>query len=87
MRSYCQQPDACVAGKRGLCSRCHAESLLAQAERMRRLNADPEFAAKNAERMRRLNADPEFAAKHAERMRRLNAEGRAGRKRLPLTEE
>lgn len=27
------------------------------AERMRRLNADPEFAAANAERMRRLNAD------------------------------
>ena len=27
------------------------------AERMRRLNADPEFAAAHAERMRRLNAD------------------------------
>ena len=46
------------------------------AERMRRLNADPEFAAANAERMRRLHADPEFAAAHAERMRRLNADGR-----------
>ena len=51
-----------------------------RAERMRRLNADPEFAAANAERaaerMRRLNADPEFAAANAERMRRLNADGR-----------
>tara|TARA_B000000460_G_scaffold248191_1_gene225056 strand:+ start:5105 stop:5521 length:417 start_codon:yes stop_codon:yes gene_type:complete len=36
----------------------------AHAERMRTLNADPEFAAANAERsrarMRTLNADPEF---------------------------
>ena len=47
-----------------------------RAERMRRLHADPEFAAANAERMRRLHADPEFAAAHAERMRRLNADGR-----------
>ena len=51
-----------------------------RAERMRRLNADPEFAAAHAERMRRRHADPEFAAAHAERsaerMRRLNADGR-----------
>ena len=46
-----------------------------RAERMRRLHADPEFAAANAERMRRLHADPEFAAANAERMRRLNADG------------
>ena len=49
-----------------------------QREAMRRLHADPEFAARNAERMRRLHADPEFAARHAarhaERMRRLNAD-------------
>ena len=44
------------------------------AERMRRLNADPEFAAAHAERMRRRHADPEFAAANAERMRRLNAD-------------
>ena len=51
-----------------------------RAERMRRLHADPEFAAAHAERMRRRHADPEFAAAHAERsaerMRRLNADGR-----------
>ena len=46
------------------------------AERMRRLHADPEFAAAHAERMRRRHADPEFAAANAERMRRLNADGR-----------
>ena len=45
-----------------------------RAERMRRLNADPEFAAAHAERMRRRHADPEFAAANAERMRRLNAD-------------
>ena len=49
-----------------------------RAERMRRLHADPEFAAAHAERaaerMRRLHADPEFAATHAERMRRRHAD-------------
>ena len=49
-----------------------------RAERMRRLHADPEFAAAHAERaaerMRRLNADPEFAAANAERMRRRHAD-------------
>ena len=49
-----------------------------RAERMRRLHADPEFAAANAERMRRRHADPEFAAAHAERsaerMRRRHAD-------------
>ena len=29
-------------------------------ERMKRLNADPEFAKANSERMKRLHADPEF---------------------------
>jgi hypothetical protein len=50
----------------------------AHAERMRKLNADPEFAKANAERMRKLNADPEFAKanaeRSAERMRKLNAD-------------
>jgi hypothetical protein len=58
--------------RRGCCGREH----------MRRLNADPAFAAASAERsretMRRLNADPAFAAANAERsrerMRRLHAE-------------
>ena len=49
-----------------------------QAEHMRKLHADPEFAAKNAERMRKLHADPEFAAKNAERgrerLRKLHAD-------------
>ena len=31
-----------------------------RAERMRKLHADPEFAAANAERMRKRNADPEY---------------------------
>ena len=71
-RPYCRQPDSCVAGKRGPCGLC--SDTTANAERMRRLNADPEFAVANAERgrerMRRLHQDPEFAAAHAERMRR-----------------
>jgi hypothetical protein len=45
---------------------------------MRKLNADPEFAAANAkrssERMRKRHTDPEFAAANAERMRKLNAD-------------
>ena len=32
----------------------------ANAERMRKLHADPAFAKANAERMRKLHADPEF---------------------------
>ena len=77
-RANCQQPDACVAGKRGPCRLCadltaHAER---GRERMRRLHQDPEFAAARDERMRRLNQDPEFAAANAERgrerMRRLH---------------
>ena len=73
-RANCQQPDACVAGKRGPCRLCadltaHAER---GRERMRRLHQDPEFAAARDERMRRLHQDPEFAAARDERMRRLN---------------
>ncbi len=48
----------------------------ANAERMRQLNQDPEFARARGERMRQLNQDPEFARSHAERaserMRRLH---------------
>ena len=55
----------------------------AQAERMRKLNADPEFAAAHAERMRermrKLHADPEFAAANAERMRKLHADAKRAR--------
>lgn len=47
-------------------------------ERIQKMHADPEFAAKLAERarerMRELHADPEFAAKNAERMRKLHAD-------------
>ena len=54
------------------------EARAESSERMRKLHADPEFAAAHAERarerMRRLNADPEFAAAHAERMRKLHAD-------------
>ena len=45
------------------------ESRQQAAERMRKLNADPEFKARHAkeaaERMRKLHADPEFKARHA----------------------
>ena len=57
----------------GVMTTCGRHSA-ANAERMRKLNADPEFAAAHAERMRKLHADPEFAAAHAERMRKLNAD-------------
>ena len=81
-RRNCKHPDACVAGSRGPCRKC--SDLSANAERMRKLHADPEFAAAHAERaaerMHKLNADPEFAAAHAaraaERMRKLNADKR-----------
>ena len=43
----------------GVMTRCGNHSA-AHAERMRRLNQDPEFAAANADRMRRLHQDPEF---------------------------
>ena len=49
---------------------------------LKRLHADPEFAARHAatasENLKRLHADPEFAARHAaaasERMKRLHAD-------------
>ena len=63
----------------GVMTTCGRHSA-ANAERMRKRHADPEFAAANAERMRKLHADPEFAAAHAERaaerMRKLNADPR-----------
>ena len=49
-----------------------------RSERMKALNADPEFKARNAaaasKRMKALHADPEFKARHAERMKALNAD-------------
>lgn len=55
--AFCQQPDDCRAKGDGLCRRCN----------MKRLHADPEFAARNSERsrerMKRLHADPEHRAK------------------------
>ncbi len=61
----------------GVMTTCGRHSA-AHAERMRKLHADPEFAAAHAERaaerMRKRNADPEFAAAHAERMRKLHAD-------------
>ena len=67
-----------VGGAMTTCGRHSA----ANAERMRKRHADPEFAKAHAERaaerMRKLNADPEFAKAHAERaaerMRKLNAD-------------
>ena len=38
---------------------------IVNAERMRKLNADPAFAKANAERMRKLHADPAFAKANA----------------------
>jgi len=72
LRQSCRHPEACVAGKRGPCRACH--DLRGHAERMRKMNADPEFAKANAERMRKLHADPEFAKAKAERMRKLHAD-------------
>ena len=57
----------------GVMTTCGRHSA-ANAERMRKRNADPEFAAAHAERMRKRHADPEFAAAHAERMRKLHAD-------------
>jgi len=57
----------------GVMTTCGRHSA-ANAERMRKRHADPEFAKANAERMRKRNADPEFAAAHAERMRKLHAD-------------
>ena len=57
----------------GVMTTCGRHSA-ANAERMRKRHADPEFAAANAERMRKRNADPEFAAAHAERMRKRHAD-------------
>ena len=61
----------------GVMTTCGRHSA-ANAERMRKLHADPEFAAardeRAAERMRKLNADPEFAAANAERMRKRHAD-------------
>ena len=65
MRKNCRQPESCVAGARGPCRLC--SDLSAHRERMKKLHADPEFAAahreRGRERMKKLNADPEFAAK------------------------
>ena len=56
-------------------SKAHAERA---AERMRQLQADPEFAKAHAERaaerMRQRHADPEFARANAERMRQRHAD-------------
>ena len=57
----------------GVMTTCGRHSA-AHAERMRKRNADPEFAAAHAERMRKRNADPEFAAANAERMRKRHAD-------------
>jgi hypothetical protein len=59
-------------GKRGLCGFCM--DMTANAERMKKKNADPAFAAANAERMKKRHADPTFAAAHAERMKKLHAD-------------
>ena len=58
--------------------RMSPEKRALKAERMKALNADPEFKAKlsaaSSERMKALNADPEFKAKTAERMKALHAD-------------
>ena len=59
-----------VGGAMTTCGRHSA----ANAERMRKRHADPEFAAANAKRMRKRHADPEFAAANAERMRKRHAD-------------
>ncbi len=57
-----------------------------RSERMQRLHANPEFAAKMAaaasENMTRLNADPEFAAKRAAALRESKKRQAAARRWL-----
>lgn len=55
-RKACKFPDNCTAAARGSCPRC--SDMSAHAERMRKLHADPEFAAANAERMRERMSTP-----------------------------
>ena len=50
-RKSCRKPagEPCVSvGKHGLCGACH--DMTAHSERMRKLNADPEFAKAHSER-------------------------------------
>lgn len=64
-RPYCKRPERCAAGPRGPCPVCHDTTAISRraSERMRTLNADPAFAARNAERA-------------AERMRKRHGERR-----------
>ena len=56
----------------------YERGMRAQAERMKALNADPEFKKASAERGRKqlkaLNADPEFAKARDEQLKALNAD-------------
>jgi len=57
----------------------YERGMRAQAERMKALNADPEFAKARDERLKALNADPEFAKARDARTKALNARRRAER--------
>lgn len=51
-RKNCQRPDACVAGTRGRCPVCQPQTAAeraANAERLRRQNAYPEFVVRRME--------------------------------------
>lgn len=54
------------------------EERMRSSERMRKLNADPEFKARHSERMRKqmlkLHANPAFAARNSARMRMRHAD-------------
>ena len=57
----------------------YERGMRAQAERMKALHADPEFAKARDERLKALNADPEFAKARDERLKALHARRRAER--------
>lgn len=64
-RTTCKQPPGapCYArNKRGACAHCH--SFEAQSANMKRLNADPAFAAASAAGLRARRLTPDFVAAH-----------------------
>jgi hypothetical protein len=52
----------------------YERGMRAQAERLKALNADPEFAKARDERLKALNADPEFAKARGEGLKALHAD-------------
>lgn len=64
-RSYCEQPAACVAGRRGPCRRCQPEKFEAARAGFQAF-LTPRERARRAERRRRLNCDLDERERRAE---------------------